>query len=753
MASRSRKRKSGILKTVLIRMIMWVVGLGLVGGIALFLWIDHTVQQRFYNRLWDIPVHIYGSSFEIFPGLSISVTHLEERLLALGYRRVDRVQEIGEFNSASTSIDLVTRPFEFWDGPQPPRDVHVRFNDGIVESVIDRRTGASVNFFRLKPHLIGSLSQSQHQDRFLVRLEEMPPLLLETLISVEDRRFVSHWGVDAWAILRAAWSNLRAGKIVQGGSTLTQQLVKNVFGRNDRTYERKLLEAATALVLEYRLDKRQILQAYCNEVYLGQDGKRAIHGFGLGSQHFFGRPVGELNPNEIAQLVGMIKAPTSYNPVRHPESAKKRRAVVLNVMKESQLISDAQYQQFVGKDLKLRSSQARQRQAYSSFIDVVFRQLSDRLDDADLKSSALSVFTTMDIQIQRAAELALSEELAKIEKSKGLPDNSLEGGIVVLRPDSGEIFAVVGSRNASVGTFNRAINARRPVGSLLKPFIYLSAFLNSDEWTLGSVISDRPVTYRVKGGQDWSPNNFDDEFIGDITILDALAQSRNIPAVKVGMQVGVKQVAETVRKLGADVASPVYPAMLLGALELSPMEVARIYQVLANFGYQAEFRTISAITASARAIGRTKASAVKAVLPRSEVYLALFGMQEAVRNGTGKGLLNTFSPNLKLAGKTGTTDDFRDSWFVGLSGNLLGVVWIGRDDNKPTGLTGASGAMRVWASMMKRVNLQALHLPSTENIQLVNIDKNNGLRAASGCGRVGRVPFLAGTVPRKFSSC
>ncbi len=732
---------------------MWIVTLGLLGGAALVLWVDHTIQQKFNNRLWDIPVHIYSSSFEIFPGLSISADLIEKRLLGLGYRNVAKVQGVGEFSSTAGTIELVTRPFEFWDGPQPARRVLVRFDNGMVDSLTHLKTGESISLLRLKPHLIGSLSQSQHQDRYLVRLEEMPPLLLETLLAVEDRRFVKHWGVDPWAVARAAWVNIRAGRIVQGGSTLTQQLVKNVYGRNDRTYARKFLEALTALVLEFRFEKRQILEAYCNEVYLGQDGKRAIHGFGLGSQHLFGRPVGELNANEIAQLVGMIKAPTSYNPLRRPDAAKKRRAVVLNVMKANRLISQSEHSRYVGTDLPLRLGHDRQRRAFSSFIDVVFRQLSDRLDATELKSSALSVFTTMDIEVQRAAELALLEELAEIESAKRLSSGSLEGGIIVLRPDTGEILAVVGSRNANVGTFNRAMNARRPVGSLIKPFIYLSAFRKDRSWTLGTVVSDQPVTYKVKGGQRWSPTNYDEEFLGDITVLDALSQSRNIPAVKVGMDVGYKNIGRTLIELGVSVPTPVYPSILLGAVELSPMEVARIYQVLANFGFQAEFRTIATITANSRAIGKTKTSAVRAVLPSAATYLTLFGMQEAVRNGTGKGLRGTFSSHLNLAGKTGTTNDFRDSWFVGMAGNMLGVVWVGRDDNKPTGLTGAAGAMRVWASMMKRVNIQALRLPSIGNVQFVDVDLSNGLRAKTGCRRVGLVPFLTGTAPRKSSPC
>lgn len=733
---------------------LWVAGLSLLAGVALFVWIDHTVQKKFSRQLWDIPVHIYSSAFEIYPGLTISSDVLKNRLLGLGYRRVTRLNGAGEFIPSRQSVELITRPFEFWDGPQPSRAVRVEFAGRRVSSIADKSSGGrQIPLLRLKPHLIDSLSQSRHEDRYLVSLDDMPRLLLETLIAVEDRRFVKHWGVDALAILRAAWSNFRAGGIVQGGSTLTQQLVKNVYDRDDPTYRRKLLEAATALVLEYRLDKRQILEAYCNEVFLGQAGKRAIHGFGLASQYFFGRPVSELNPNEIAQLVGMIKAPSSYNPQRRPEQAKERRKTVLKIMRQQKLIQNSDYERFAGSDLQLHSEIKRHRKEFATFIDVVFNQLSDRLDASDMTRGALSVFTTMDIEVQRAAEHALAEELAGIEKRADLPRDSLEGAIVVLRPDTGEILAIVGSRKPYFGTFNRATSARRQVGSLIKPVIYLTAFMNGRRWTHATMVSDTPVTYEIKGSRSWSPKNFDKEFLGKVTILEALAQSRNVPAAKVGMQVGLKRVAENLSRLGVNVESKVYPSMLLGALEMSPMDVARMYQVLANSGYQADFRTISAITADSRAISRTKSSKVRPVLPEDKAFLTMFGLQEVIRSGTGRSLLNTFGPELSLAGKTGTTDDFRDSWFVGLAGNMLAIVWVGRDDNKSTGLTGASGAMRVWANMMQRVNVQPLDLHPASNIRFVNIDLDSGLKATAGCARIRRVPFLNGTAPAGNASC
>ena len=343
-----------IIRSLLIRFVIWVFALTLLAGVAGFLWIDHNVQQKFDKLLWDIPVHVYSRTFEIYPGLAITARQMEDRLLGLGYRRQQNARRVGEYAINRGTVDFVTREFLFWDGPQSSIAVRMEVEDGLVRTLQDRKSGKSLSLMRLTPELIGTLYQAQHEDRYLVRLEDIPKLLLATLIAVEDRKFLTHIGIDFKAILRAAWVNWRAGRIVQGGSTLTQQLVKNVYGRDDQTYVRKLLEMATAVVLEIRLDKKRILEAYCNEVFLGQDGKRAIHGFGLGSKFLFGRPLSELNPNEIAQLVGMIKAPTSYNPRRNPQRAKDRRAIVLSIMKADNLISEAEYARHINSELQLQ---------------------------------------------------------------------------------------------------------------------------------------------------------------------------------------------------------------------------------------------------------------------------------------------------------------------------------------------------------------------------------------------------------------
>ncbi|MDE0309937.1 MAG: penicillin-binding protein 1B [Acidiferrobacterales bacterium] len=751
-----KKRKlrfKGLLRSLLIRFTVWAVSLTAIGAVAGFLWIDHQVRERFDRQLWDIPVHIYSRATEIYPGLPISADQLERRLRNLGYRTVADPKQPGEFSKDQDTIDLVSREFQFWDGQRSSMSARISIDRDRIAAITDRKTGSSISLIRLKPVLIGSLSQLQHEDRSLQKLEEMPRLLLTTLVAVEDRNFTQHRGVDLQAILRAAWVNLTAGRIVQGGSTLTQQLIKNIYGRDERTYQRKLLEIAMAVVMEFRLEKHQILEAYCNEVFLGQDGKRAIHGFGLGSQFLFGRPLSELNAAEIAQLVGMIKAPSAYNPLRNPQRAQERRDLVLNIMSRDGLISQDTFTKHVNKPLDLATSKNRVRREFASFSDVVLRQLSGKISAEGFTEGDFSVFTTMDIEVQRAAEKSLAEELTAIERQRGIPSGTLEGAVVVIRPDDGEVLAIAGGRTGYVGTFNRAIDAHRPIGSLIKPIVYLSAFMEESKWTLGSLVADERFSYRTENGQLWSPQNYDEEFLGDITILEALAKSRNIPAVRVGTEIGVDSVAGSLSRLGIEIKGPVYPSMLLGTLELSPMQVVQMYQALANYGYLTGLRAISTIADNSGNKSIQTQLRARSAIPAEQAYLALFAMQEAVSNGTGRRLLESFPAALALAGKTGTTDDYRDSWFVGISGNMLGAVWVGRDDNRPVGLTGANGALVIWSSMMKHLNLQPLEPGVSESIEFVDIDPRTGYRAGAGCSDGKRIPFLNGTAPNRVSNC
>ena len=743
-----------MLKRFCLKLVFWTIFVVSFGGIIAYIYLDHEVRQQFSGKLWDIPVHIYSNSYELYPGIRLASERLEQRLQGLGYRKKTVARYPGEYSLQDRSVHLVTREFTFWDGHQKSKAVRLEINNRQITSMTDSRTGQPVNSLRLRPLLIGSLSQLTHEDRELLRLQEIPKLFLSTLIAVEDRNFPTHHGVDVRAILRAAWANFRANRIVQGGSTLTQQLVKIVYDRGERTYQRKLREVATALVLELRLEKHEILETYCNEVYLGQDGKRAIHGFGLGSHYFFGRPLLELNANEMALLIGMVKAPSSYHPLRNPERALQRRNVVLSVMRNQNLLSEDEYLHAVRAPLNTISAEQRKSRTYASYVDVVLRQLSKHLNEQEIANGNFAVHTHMDIEVQRAAERAVSSELEALEKRQKMAPGTLQGAVVVVQPDTGQLLALVGGRRGYIGMFNRAMDARRPIGSLIKPFVYLTAFAEGSEFTLASVLVDEAVTIPTKNKKEkWRPKNFDEDYLGRLTALEAIARSRNIPTVRLGMKVGLEQVANQLNNFGIRTRTPLYPSLLLGTSELSPLAVAQYYQILANSGYRIGIRAVSTIGRGADIAQKPPRLQARSIVPSEYVKLILFALQEVVKNGTGRSLLNSFSSDLHLAGKTGTTNDFRDSWYVGMAGNLIAVVWLGRDDNQPTGLTGASGALKVWSSLMKQLDLRPFRLTTGAELEFASIDLDTGLVAAKDCLNVKSMPFVRGTVPKSIANC
>ena len=753
-SKKSRKpRKKSIWASLRLRIIVWTIVFSITGFAVAYFWIDYTLQQRFGNPLWDVPVHVYSRSFEIYPGLDVTQPLLIKRLKTLGFRHVSQPLQSGEYATAGNTVDFMTRPFTYWDGPQEKKRVRIAFDGNRVTTLSDMSDGSKLSHVRLKPQLISSLSQLQHEDRYLLQLDKVPKILLETLIAVEDKKFATHVGVDFIAILRSFIANIRAGKIVQGGSTITQQLIKNVYGANEKTYRRKLLEIAMALVMEQRYEKHQILEFYCNEVFLGQDGNRAIHGFGLASRFYFDRPVEELNALEAALLVGMIKAPSAYNPRRNPQQATKRRLTVLRIMLDEQLISEAAFNSYKDAPLGIVNGQGGTKVRFATFLDAVNRQLLRRLDSEQLKSGNFAIFTTMDYEAQTAAELALEEELRLIEKDHDIESGKLQGVVIIVQPDSGEVFAMVGGRNLRRGTFNRALDSARPIGSLVKPLVYLTAFENDPLLSLTTSLNDKQFVHKDAKGEAWSPRNYDEEYRGKVSLIDALAHSYNVPTARLGLKIGTSKVASNLEQFGATNTVNSYPSLLLGATELSPMEVAQVYQAIANLGYRIRLRTISNIAKDANAISDPVPLNAEQVTTPEAAHLTVFALQEAVRKGTARSLNQYFGSNLRLAGKTGTTNNYRDSWFAGFAGNLLTVVWIGRDDNQSTGLTGSSGALRVWRNTMQRLNLQQIRLSPPDTIKIVEIDPETGLRAGNGCKDIRKFPFAKDAVPKKQAPC
>jgi penicillin-binding protein 1B len=593
---------------------------------------------------------------------------------------------------------------------------------------------------------IGSFYPVLKEDRVLVKLNQVPKQLLKSLFAVEDRHFYEHPGISFPAVLRALWTNLLARSIVQGGSTLTQQLVKNFFLTSERTWWRKINEAVMALIVEARYSKDEILEAYLNEIYLGQDGARAVHGFGLASQYYFSRSLDELELHHIALLTGLVRGPSFYDPFQFPEKALKRRNVVLDAMADVEDISAAQAELAKTKPLDVVANPHQAISRCPAFLDLVRRQLQEEYKPEDLTTEGLRIFTTLDVESQEHLESAVTVTLGRL--AQVTHNRALQAAAIVTRRANGEIVALVGSRDPQSAGFNRALDAERQIGSLYKPVVYLTALQNPSKYTLVTPLADSAVRLRNRRGGPWIPKNYDGREHGTVPLHSALAQSYNLATIRLGMSVGVKQTVETLRRLGVKRDVPLVPSLLLGAATLTPMEVARIYQTLASDGFSTPLAAIQAVIAQDGKPLRRYGLSVQQTLEPSAVFLVNTILQEAVSEGTGRPAYAYFPRGFGIVGKTGTTNDLRDSWFAGFTGDYVGVAWVGRDDGQSARLTGAQGALRVWSLAMKHIAKEPVNLTPPENVERAWIDRATGLRTDKDCPSAVLTPFLAGSVPR-----
>ncbi len=570
------------------------------------------------------------------------------------------------------------------------------------------------------------------------------------LLAVEDRRFYQHWGVDPRAIVRAALANLTAGGTVQGASTLTQQLVKNLFLSPERSFRRKINEAIMSILLELHYDKALILETYINEIYLGQDGAQGIHGFALASFYYFDRPLNKLSRDKIALLVGLVKGASWYSPRRHPLRALERRNQVLAQMHQQGVISANKLKQLKARKLAVTKKTYRTDNRFPAFIDLVKRQLRDDYEESDLRSVGLNIFTTLNPLIQYQAERSVKTALPQLEKQYSKADK-LQTAVIVVSPENGEVQALVSDRKPDFPGFNRAIDAVRQVGSLIKPGIYLSALQKSDKFNLATVLNDRQLRLKGRDKKIWSPKNYDRKYKGDILLYQALMLSRNVPTVRLGLEVGLADIVKTLQALGIKREVPPYPSMTLGAFNLSPFDVASMYQTFAAKGFHIPLRAIrEVLDVNGRPLSRYPLK-LKQTLDEKPVHLVNTVLHKVTQQGTARSLKNRLST--KVAGKTGTTDDLRDSWFAGFSEDHLAVVWIGRDDNKTTGLTGASGALKIWTDLMTHIPLEDLQLDLPEGMENHWIDSKTGGISEKGCQGAVELPFIFATEPSQRAKC
>ena len=671
----------------------------LVLGAGYVAWLDIRVRAEFEGKRWALPARVYARPIELWPGARLDPDALEAGLRRSGYHHADHPGRPGSYHRDADRFVIATREFRFWDSMEPARRLDIGFDAGVVRRI--DASGDDVPIVRLDPPLIGRIYPGHHEDRVMVRLHEAPLALVEGLVAVEDHRFFEHHGISPISVARAAWANLRAAAVVQGGSTLTQQLAKNLFLSPERTLARKVDEAIMAVLLDARYPKEELLEVYLNEVYLGQEGRRAVHGFGLASWFYFGRRLDELDLAEAALLIGLARGASAYNPWRQPERARRRRDLVLDVMAARGVVGRAEAGAAKARPLGVRSEVPRGASPHPAFIDLVRRQLSRDYRDGDLRTEGLRIFTALDPLVQSAAERMLALELAAAEQRRGFPAGALQGAVLVARADNGEVLAVVGDRRAHARGFNRALDAKRPIGSLVKPAVYLAALERGH--SIADRVEDEPVEVSLDDGRRWAPRNYDGEHLGPMPLYRALALSRNTAAARLGLALGVPRVAEVLERLG--VAGPIRPtpSLLLGSIDLSPFEVTQAYQALANDGFRAPLRAIHEVTGpEGRPLARY-GLAVEQVADPAAVYVLRAALEAVLREGTGRGVRGRLPAALHAAGKTGTTNGGRDSWFAGFAGGYVAVVWVGFDDNRAAGLSGSGQALRVWAGLVSRL--------------------------------------------------
>ncbi|MFW5426184.1 MAG: penicillin-binding protein 1B [Methylophagaceae bacterium] len=750
---RARRKKKGVKPSLKRKLFKFLLKLMLVVIILMGLgaiYLDNQIRQKFEGKRWAVPAKVYARPLELYVGRPLTISELKIELRGLGYQFVKKVTLPGQAEFSSTKAIISTRGFKFADGDEHAQKLILKFSGNQLSGLSDHR-GKSLTLVRLEPVLIGGIYPLNNEDRDLIQLQDAPQGLADALIAIEDRTFYQHPGVSLRGISRAMWTNIKVGRFVQGGSTLTQQLIKNFYLTSDRTLARKLLEIPMALLLELHYSKEEILEAYLNEVFLGQEGARAIHGFGLASQYYFAQPIQELKLHQVALLAGMVKGPTSYNPRRHAEKAKTRRDLVLKALYDTGKIDEKRYQSAIAKPLGIVKQASLLKGAYPAYLDLVKRQLRQGYDDEDLRSEGLRVFTSLDPIAQNKAEKALLKTIKNLEGKHGEKVKGLQGSVVVTDPQTGEVLSIIGGRKTRYQGFNRALDAVRPIGSLVKPAVYLTAL--EQGYTLVSELEDESYSLKMDGGQVWSPQNFDHEAHGIVPLHEALAHSYNLSTARLGMEVGLDKVINTLQRLGVKRPIDSYPSLLLGAQGLSPFEVATMYQTIAANGFQMPLRTIRLVTDNAGEELSRYPFKLKQTVSSNAIHLLQYSLQEVARAGTARSIYWQLPKDINVAGKTGTSDDQRDSWFAGFTGNRLAVVWLGRDDNAPLPFTGSGGALRAWTSYMSTETLDSFVSVAPEGIEYLWIDQESGELSAETCSGAQQLPFLLGTGPTLSVDC
>ncbi len=716
-----------------------LVAVAAIVAVPILRHLDGVLVEKLNGRRWDFPSRIYSDAFLIYPGLDLQAAGVYERLGRLNYREADTTPlRKGDVRRSGDGLEIFLRDFAYPGEPVSGRLVHLDLAGDVVTAMRDAQSGATLYAVQLEPELISGIYDTAWEERHEVPLAQLPPRLVQAVILTEDRRFYSHHGIDPIGVVRAFLTNLRSGEVVQGGSTLTQQLMKNFFLSEDRTMRRKGKEALMALLAERRYGKDEILESYLNEIYFGQNGLQGIFGVWEAADFYFARSPQELSIGDIALLAGLIRAPNALSPFRRPDRAIARRNTVLRLLLDAGAITQAEYDTAVSEPLHLAAMHARGNAA-PNFVDFLREDLSRNYPREVLTSEGLGIFTTLDLQLQRYAMAAVRSGLSDLERRypRLAEHGALQAAMVVVRPATGSIVAMVGGRDYETTQFNRAVHAQRQPGSIFKPLVLLAAFEQAadspDPITPTTTVDDEPFEWHYDGGT-WQPENYHDEYLGRVTVRRALERSLNAATARIAARVGLEPILDVAQRVGIEHPLPPYPSVVLGAAEVSPLEVAQAYAVIANQGLKAAVRAAAKVVDRHGQMVERRSVAVEQAVSPPAAYLVTHLMEGVIDHGTGRGIRERGFTR-PAAGKTGTTNETRDAWFAGFTPDLLAVVWVGFDDNEPLGLSGAEAALPIWTDFMTHaagVGPPTPFRPPT-GVALVRIDPYTGGIATTGC--------------------
>jgi len=745
-----------------LRKLLWLgLAVGFVAGFAAsvaVVGLDRIVRARFEGQQFRVPSRVYSTPSILYPGMNIELADLHGSLVRLGYREAAREAAVqqGQYSWQKHRIRVHLRAFEHPTRSEPARDVVFRIRDGLIDEILELPSGRTLGAVLIEPEELGAYYGPDRSQRELIELAELPPHLVDAIVSVEDQRFAAHPGIDVRRIGGALLANLRAGAIRQGGSTLTQQLVKNFFLTPERTLKRKLNEAVMALLVELRYGKREILQAYLNEIYFGQRGSTEIHGVGEASLRFFGKRVQNLSLAESALLAALIQSPNGISPYRNPEGARERRNMVLSLMAEQGRISPAERDAAIAEPLSLAAITPDPGDA-RYFLDLLRVQLSDHYDAGVLSSQGLKIYSTLESRTQRLAAIALREGIEKLERDfpalvSDDPTRALQGCLVAIRPQTGEIVALVGGRDYQVSQFDRCTQAHRPAGSTFKPFVYIAGLEprpGGPAITLASILDDSPLEIATPSGP-WQPRNFDREFHGRVGVREAIEHSFNVATARLAQQVGIGRVADVAHRMGVESSLPLVPSLALGTADVTPLEMARAYATLAGGGVRPQIHSIEDLVDSAGETLERRELSHKRVLDAGTAYLATSLLQGVAYRGTAAAVRSTGIEG-PLAAKTGTSDEERDLWFIGYTPELVAAVWVGFDEPRSLGFASSRGALPIWRRFVGELTGGQIHgqFPRPSNIVIAEVDPVTGARALRGCPDQRRELFIEGALPEE----